>query len=591
MYNIENRIPNFELHPVYEIPGTKSWKGYEQILGILKERIRNEKDNLVIVFDYYHGYNEEIIKRELIDKLPSNLLIDSNTIKFPEKVIAEKFHRFITDDRINGVFSCCKIDEFFDQEKVIEVQKKISQQKGITIVYGVAASTICDYDILVYGNVSVQKIKEGYFKNLTNWGANNADEDPLRKEKRYYYLEGKVQDSHKRKIFDNVDYVIDGDIDESPVMLTGKDFRKTLKSFANRPFKLAPFFNKGIWGGNWCKKVLNGGLDKENTAWGMTGWMIHQSAIAKCGDNEFHVVGNDIISYDPIDLMGNQTFDWFGYNIPIGCDFLDTWGGGNLSLQVHPDNAYAHEEFNSQFGHYESYYMLDTTNHSSVYLGTKENVKTTDLVDAFKLAQETGEFDENKWLNKFPMKKHDHIYIPSGTIHASAKDTLVLEINPYWIQTFKLWDWGRVDADGKPRPINIDHGAHVIREKYQTSFVKNHLISKQAEIDRGDGWRKEHSGLMEYELMTIDRYWFSKPIFIESHDHIKLLILVEGEEAILSSPNDEFDPIIMHYAEAIFAPASLGQYIIKPYGKSKDKEIAMLECYMDMGDAYGKRKK
>lgn len=47
------------------------------------------------------------------------------------------------------------------------------------------------------------------------------------------------------------------------------------------------------------------------------------------------------------------------------------------------------------------------------------------------------------------MKNHDHIYIPSGTIHASGKDTLVLEINPIGFQTFKLWDWGRIDADGK----------------------------------------------------------------------------------------------------------------------------------------------
>lgn len=77
------------------------------------------------------------------------------------------------------------------------------------------------------------------------------------------------------------------------------------------------------------------------------------------------------------------------------------------------------------------------------------------------------------------MKKHDHIYIPSGTIHASGKNTLVLEINPIGFQTFKLWDWGRIDADGKPRPINIEHGSKVIQERYQTNFVKEHLISKK----------------------------------------------------------------------------------------------------------------
>lgn len=68
--------------------------------------------------------------------------------------------------------------------------------------------------------------------------------------------------------------------------------------------------------------------------------------------------------------------------MPVGCDFLDTWGGGNLSLQVHPDIAYSQETFNFPFGHYESYYMLDTCDESCVYLGTKEGVKLDELVDA-----------------------------------------------------------------------------------------------------------------------------------------------------------------------------------------------------------------
>ena len=53
----------------------------------------------------------------------------------------------------------------------------------------------------------------------------------------------------------------------------------------------------------------------------------------------------------------------------------------------------------------------------------------------------------------------------------------------------------------------------LIQEKYQTKFVKEHLISKKAEVDRGTGWRKEHSGTMEYELLKVDRYWFNKPVF------------------------------------------------------------------------------
>lgn len=579
----------FDLHPTFVVEGTKSWEGYQDILSEIKRKIQAfNQEKITVVFDYYHGIDEQLIQEEIIQKLNADWIISSNDYKYPEEVIQEKFGNFITEDRINGVFSTCKIVEFFNAEKVAQLNDELENYSGLTVVYGVAASAIVTGDLLIYGNVSVQTVKDRYLEGMSNWGASNETEEYLRKEKRYVYLEGRIQDNHKRHLLNDIDFIIDGDIRNSPVMLSGEDFRSVLHSFAHRPFKLTPFFNKGIWGGNWCQQVLNGGTDKENTAWGITGWMNLQSAVAVCGENEFHVAGNDIIHFSPTEFLGNQNFFWFGYNCPVSADYLDTWGGGNLSLQVHPDNAYGQEEFNAQFGHYESYYMMDTCEDSSVYLGTKEGVKKDDLVDAFTEAQSTGEFDEEKWLNKIPMKKHQHVFIPSGTVHASGKNTVVLEINPYWVQTFKLWDWGRVDADGKPRPINIEHGAKVIQEKFATDFVEKRLISKEQEIARGDGWVKEHSGLMEYELMTVDRYWFTKPIFIESKDHVKLLILVEGVEALLYSPNNEFEPIVMHYAEAVFAPASLGQYVIKPCGESEGEKLAVLECYMDMGNDYGK---
>ena len=116
-------------------------------------------------------------------------------------------------------------------------------------------------------------------------------------------------------------------------------------------------------------------------------------------------------------------------------------------MQVHPTLAYAQEEFNSSWGHYESYYFLDANENSSVYLGTKDGVQLDELVDAFETAQVTGQFDDEKYINNFPVQKHDHVFIPGGTIHSSGKDTLTLEIDMFCFTTFKLWDWGRVEYD------------------------------------------------------------------------------------------------------------------------------------------------
>lgn len=581
---MKERVPNFDLHPVFEVKETTSWKGYEAIRDVLEKKLHGSEEKRVLVIDYYYNINKKELEERVVEKLNPALTIRTDDLMASREVLHERLDPYITDDRINGVFAIGQLGVYFDDEKTEAAKKKIQEARGLVIVCGIGAALITKGDLLVYDNITVQRIKEGYFSDLTNWGMDNPQEDPLTKEKIYNFVESRYLDNHKRHILNDVDFVIDGDDVESPLLTTGEDYRAALTYFSSHPFKLVPFFNRGVWGGHWCKDVLGGGLEKENTAWGMIGWIQWQNTLAKMGENEVRIVGKDIYQYAPIDFLGNQNFFWFGYNCPVGCDFLDTWGGGNLSLQVHPDIAYAQENFNFPFGHYESYYMLDTCEESSVYLGTKEGVKREELVEAFKEAQTTGQFEDEKWINRFPMKTHDHIYIPSGTIHASGKNTLVLEINPIGFQTFKLWDWGRIDADGKPRPINIEHGAHVIQERYQTSFVKEHLISKRQEIERGYGWRKEHSGTMEYELLKVDRYWFTQPVFFDTQDHVKIHVLVEGEEALLISPTDAFEPLEIHYAEAVFVPASVGQYIIKP--KSGDRELAILECYMDMGNAY-----
>ena len=127
-------------------------------------------------------------------------------------------------------------------------------------------------------------------------------------------------------------------------------------------------------------------------------------------------------------------------------------GGGNLSLQVHPLQAFIREKFGMPYTQDESYYMLDAERDAIVYLGLKDNVDRDRMEQDLRSAQ-AGEhpFPAEKYVNAWPVKKHSHLSIPAGTIHCSGRNGLVLEISatPY-IFTFKLWDWDRLDLDGMP---------------------------------------------------------------------------------------------------------------------------------------------
>jgi mannose-6-phosphate isomerase class I len=179
------------------------------------------------------------------------------------------------------------------------------------------------------------------------------------------------------------------------------------------------------------------------------------------------------------------------------------------------------------------------------------------------------------------MKKHDHVLIPAGTIHCSGKNSMVLEISatPY-IFTFKLWDWGRLGMDGKPRPINIEHGKNVIQWDRTTEWTRKNLVNRIEKVAEGDGWVEERTGLHEREFIETRRHWFTKKTKHHTQDGVHVICLVEGDEVIVESPTNSFDPFLVHYAEVFIVPARVGAYTIRPYGASEGHKCGTVKAYV-----------
>jgi len=220
----------------------------------------------------------------------------------------------------------------------------------------------------------------------------------------------------------------------------------------------------------------------------------------------------------------------------------------------------------------ESYYMLDASPGAYVYLGLREGINPDEMLHDLRAAQR-GEivFDADKYVNKIPAKKHDHFLIPGGTIHCSGAGSMVLEISSTPnIFTFKLWDWQRLGLDGKPRPINVERGSHVIQWNRTTPFVFQNLVNHVEPIAQGDGWTEEKTGLHPNEFIETRRHHFSAPVLHTNHNSVNVFNLLEGDAAIIESPTSAFAPFVVHYAETFIIPASVGSYSIRPYGDTKE---------------------
>lgn len=158
---------------------------------------------------------------------------------------------------------------------------------------------------------------------------------------------------------------------------------------------------------------------------------------------------------------------------------------------------------------------------------------------------------------------------------------MVLEISatPY-IFTFKLWDWNRPGLDGRPRPLHIEHGANNIRFERDTNFAKRHLVNRFEPLGDGDGWSAERTGLHEAEFIETHRHWFTVPVDHHTGGGVNVLNLVEGEEALVESPDDEFMPFTVHYAETFIVPAAVGPYTIRPSGRRADERHATIKAFV-----------
>jgi mannose-6-phosphate isomerase class I len=284
----------------------------------------------------------------------------------------------------------------------------------------------------------------------------------------------------------------------------------------------------------------------------------------------------------PRELLGEAVVARFGPEFPIRFDFLDTMGGGNLSLQVHPKTQFIREHFGMQYTQDESYYMLDAGDDGSVYLGLKTHSDREAMIRELKAAQDDNvSFSAEKYVNHFPAKKHDHFLIPAGTIHCSGRNSMVLEISatPY-IFTFKLWDWDRLGMNGLPRPIHLEHGLENIAWNRDTEWVRKNLINRIQPVGEGPGWREERTGLHELEFIETRRHWFTSSTPHDTLQTVNVLNLVEGEEAIVESPTGSFDPFVVHYAETFIVPASVGQYSISPVGRSAGKRCGTIKAFV-----------
>jgi mannose-6-phosphate isomerase class I len=464
------------------------------------------------------------------------------------------------DDPIFGFRYGGELGDFFAPAALAQLADNTDPGADLNILYGCGAALAGWPGALVYVDVPKNEIQFRQRAGSVACLGAAGPLDPKLAYKRSYFVDWPAANRHKASLYTHIDWIVDGQRPDEVTFARGDDLRQGLDQMANSFFRVRPWFEPGPWGGQWIRQRMPQlAQDVPNYAWSFE-LIVPENGLVLESDGWLLEVSFDFLMHrNPGDITG-ESAGAFGYEFPIRFDFLDTFDGGNLSVQCHPRPDYIRRNFGELFTQDETYYILDCAPDARCYLGFQEGIDRSAyrraLDDSFRNATPV---DIDRFVQSHPAHRHDLFLIPNGTIHCSGINTLVLEISatPY-IFTFKMYDWMRLDLEGRPRPLNIDRAFENLYFERQGSRVSAELISQPRVVNGGPGWQLIHQPTRRHHFYDVERYEFSGAVDVPTAGSCQIMSLVEGRSVLLETSDGQRQRF--HYAETFVVPAAAGSY-------------------------------
>ena len=321
------------------------------------------------------------------------------------------------------------------------------------------------------------------------------------------------------------------------------------------PIKFKPRIKERIWGG---QAILNkkgkaaGRLAKDKLygeSWDLSSVKGDISVVA----NGFLKGNNleEIIEVYMGELVGEQIFEQYGLEFPLLIKYLDC--NDKLSVQVHPDDALALERHGS-FGKTEAWYVVDCKPGASIYLGFKDlNLTREEYIAA------VAESRLEELLNKVEVKPGDVFFIPAGTVHALGAGLEVVEVQQTSDVTYRIYDWDRVDAEGKSRELHTSLAVDAIDFESDAE-----LLHREYNLAKGGDAKVIECN---YFTMTLHDVAGVKELDRSSLDSFVVFIALNGSVRIVADGNEE----TLAEGEVILIPTEVNDITIE--GDAKLMEV------------------
>lgn len=300
--------------------------------------------------------------------------------------------------------------------------------------------------------------------------------------------------------------------------------------------KLNPVFKDYLWGGTKLRDEYGFESDLDKLA---EGWMLscHKDGENTIENGEFAgKTLTEIVNTNP-DILGEngRNFEYF----PILIKLIDA--KNDLSVQVHPDNEYA-MRVEKEYGKTECWYILDCDEGAELIYGFNREITS----EEFKSRIADNTFLET--VNKVKVKKGDLFFIEAGTLHAIGKGILLAEIQQNSNTTYRVYDYGRLGADGKPRDLHVQKAIDVTNCTPPTRST-----DPEGELVECNGYTTQL--LTKCDLFNVEKVTVNSAFYGSADNKSFVSILI-------TDGNGTIDGIEIKKGDSLFVPANYGNFSV-----------------------------
>ena len=458
-----------------------------------------------------------------------------------------------------------------------------SRQAGkISVVYGYG-SLIPElrelYDVKVFFDLtpmkSMLRIRRGEYSNL-------GKERPgiiNRTIRRCYYCDFECAVRNRHELWENNVpdwYVLDNDPQNLQLMPFGT-FSDICAQLVKYPFRAKPCYLEGVWGGSYMKKLRNLPDEMRNAAWVFDFIPMEVSVVVEAGDEKLDINYCSFVHKEGVNLMGEDCVKKFEGYFPIRFNWDDSYHStGNMSIQCHSGGEYNVKNYN-EFGRQdESYYVVVTGHDAKTFIGFRDDADIPQFFRDIEAADtEHRPCDYMKYVSYEESKPGLQVMLPAGTIHSSGRNQVILEIGSLTIgsYTYKMYDYLRLDFDGKQRPIHTRLGEENVRQDRRYSVIHDpespeYIVQKPRLAASGEGWEEYILGENPQVYFSLRRLEFEKKCEQDTGGKLfHVLTLVDGDAVRVRSvrhPERYFD---LQFMDIVCVPADMGRYVIENLGR------------------------